>query len=164
MTRQSSNLSAETSEKFNEQTYAKFISFNKLLNWELVEASRSEMRLNAEVGTVLPGMSATTGLKRKLAVFLGKVVLRFAQIFLRGQRAFNLSTLCLVDEMSQSLRKQGSIIADQERRIFELEAQVHRMSGDLHGARSRFARFQRELAQEFCRLEQDLLANRTSVQ
>lgn len=164
LTRQFSNLSSETTEKFHDHSYSHFSKFNKLPNWELIEASAREMRQHALVGSRMPGMTATSGLKRRLALFMARTILRVAQIFLRDQRAYNLSAINIVEELSMTVKEQRNILAAHEKRIFEMEAQIHLLSSELHGARTRYARIQKDVSQEFRRLEQEIFATKSAVQ
>src|SRR5258707_433041 len=105
-----------------------------------------ELRDNAQVGTRVPPMTRTHGLKRSLAAPVAKTFLRLAQLIPRNQRAFNQAAIAAVQAVIERLERDsaqratrlddlGAKTAALVQRFSELEAKIAALDADAAGAR-----------------------------
>lgn len=77
---------------------------NNIDKWVQVESALDNAEQVSQVGMKLPGMYTFRGWKRKIATYVGKVVLRIAQIITRDQRTFNSSIINAIRAMEMAIK------------------------------------------------------------
>ena len=79
------------------------------------------MTRHAQAGTTLPDMKRYTGLKRRLARAVGRVVLHLAQVVTRRQVQFNLAATTACRDLAGDLGRQDDELRQLRRRVRRLE-------------------------------------------
>ena len=82
--------------------------------WASAHRAIGEAERFTEVGSTLPPMSAISGLRRLVAVPVGRLILRLSQLFLRDQRSFNVETIAALRTLADTL---GTHVRDVESRL-----------------------------------------------
>jgi glycosyltransferase involved in cell wall biosynthesis/SAM-dependent methyltransferase len=88
-------------------------------NWIKIENKLSDAAKVSQVGEKLPGMYKLHGLKREIATFVGKIVLRVAQIITRDQRTFNSSIIDILRAVGIAIKNIESTVMEKSGKVFE---------------------------------------------
>ena len=90
-------------------------------------AHLARAREHAQVGSALPAMTRTTGLKRAIATRVANLFLRLAQLITRDQRTFNQAVLATLQASLERFGQQGSETRELAARLERLEARLRKL-------------------------------------
>jgi SAM-dependent methyltransferase len=105
------------------------------INWNELNATLNLAEHHAPVGTTLPEMARFRGFKRRIARFIGRIVLTLTRVITGQQRVFNHTLLNASRDMVESLRQ-----LEQAHR-----AAFHRLELDMNQRLDQLEKTQRQL-------------------